>query len=240
MPQEIKHIMDVIPKFREIIENLEKIKRFLVKESRIDYQSQDARMVALDSLQLTISAVGMWIQCCNSLANCYTCGKSFDEQQFLKSIGSGVNKDQTEMIMFDHLKLGFITLTHFKIDNLFQNILRHLNVLPREKTGYWTLTDTIFKECSMSPEGAEKDCLIAFANIRNSLHNNGIHRGKDLEVSIDGMEFKFVNNLRVECASWGHIIVLLNANVKILEKILQSDKVKNIKTPIKDDFAFGA
>jgi len=232
--------MEVIPKFREIIENLEKIKRFMVKESSINYRSQDARMVALDSLQITISAVEMWIQCCNSLANCHTRGKLFDEQQFLKSVGSGVNKDQTEMIMFDHLKLGFITLAHFKIDNLFQNILRHLNVLPGEKTGYWTLTDTILKECSISPKGAEKDYLIAFANIRNSLHNNGIHRGEDLEVAIDGMEFKFMKNSPVEYATWEHIIVLLNANVKILEKILQSDRVKNIKTPIKDDFAFGA
>lgn len=240
MPQEIKHIMDVIPKFREIIENLEKIKRFVVKESGISYQSQDARMVALYSLQLTISAVGMWIQCCNSLANCHTCGKSFDEQQFLKSVGSGVNKDQTEMIMFDHLKLGFITLAHFKIDNLFQNILRNLKVLPGEKTGYWTLTDIILKECSIPLKGDEKDYLIAFANIRNSLHNNGIHRGEDLEVTIYGMEFKFIKNSRIECATWEHIIVLLNANVKILEKILQSDRVKNIKTPIKDDFAFGA
>ena len=64
MSQKPKHIMELIPKFREIVERLETIRRAVVRQSGIKYTSQDARMVALDSLQIATSAVGMWIQCC--------------------------------------------------------------------------------------------------------------------------------------------------------------------------------
>jgi len=231
--------MELIPEFRRIVEKLETIKNTIVKKSGIEYTSQDARMVALDSLQISISAVGMWIQCCNSLANFHTKEGLFNEAGFLQSVGSGVNKDQTEMIMFDHLRLGFMTLMHFKIDNLFHNILEHLNALPY-KTGYWNLTDAILEKCSISKVGTEKNILTAFANLRNSLHGNGIHRTSNLTLTIDQMEFKFIKGSRVECASWEHIVVLLKANVDILEKVLLSNEVINIKTEIKDDFAFGA
>lgn len=238
MSQKPKHIMELIPEFRKIVEKLETIKNTIVTESEIEHTSQDARMVALDSLQISISAVGMWIQCCNSLANFYTEKGEFNETDFLKSVGSDVNKEQTEMIMFDHLRLGFMTLTHFKIDNLFHNILKHLNALP-EKAGYWNLTDKILNQCSISETGTEKDILTAFANLRNSLHGNGIHRTCNLTLTIDEMEFKFIKGSRIECASWEHIVVLLKANVDILQKVLLSNKVINIKTEIIDDFAFG-
>ncbi len=239
MPQKLKHIMELTPKFGEIVEDLERIKKYVEVESKIAYKCQDARMVALDSLQITISAVGMWIQCCNSLAKLHTKQGTFDETGFLKSVGSGVNKKQTEMIMFDYLRLSFMPLIHFKIDNLFYNILRHLNALPKG-TNYWNRTDAILSQCSFSKKGVEKDILTAFAYLRNSLHNNGIHRkGDDLKLKIDQMEFNFIKGSRVECASWEHIVVLLKANVDILKKIIQSHKVKNIIIEIKDDFAFG-
>ena len=238
MSQELKHIMELIPKFEEIIKNLERIKSYVKEESNISYKSQDARMVALDSLQISISAVGMWIQCSNSLANFHIQQGKFDETGFLRSVGSGVNKEQTEMIMFNHLRLGFMTLAHFKLDNLFHNLLKHLNSLPSKK-GYWNLTDKILEMCSISKTGREKDILTAFANLRNSLHGNGIHRTDGLKLKVDKKEFNFIKDSRVECVSWEHIVILLKANVEILEKIIQSDKVRNIKTEIKDDFAFG-
>jgi predicted oxidoreductase (fatty acid repression mutant protein) len=57
----MNHIMELLPKFKVLIEKLEDIKHEIVKQSGISYTSQDARMVALDSIQISISAVGMWI-----------------------------------------------------------------------------------------------------------------------------------------------------------------------------------
>ncbi len=234
----MNHIMDAVPKLRKIIGKLERIKEGVTTESGINYTSQDARMVAIDSLQVSASALGMWINSLNSLANCFAQGGSLDETGFLNSVGSGLNIAETEKMMLDHLRLGFITLAHFKIDSLFHNILKHLNALPTRQ-GYWNLTDEILNQCSLSKTGSEKEHLTAFANLRNSLHGNGIHKNKTLNITIDGITFDFIENRRVECASWKHIIVLLDSNVDILEKILLSQKVKDIKTEIKDEFASG-
>jgi hypothetical protein len=230
--------MEVIPKFRVLIEKLEEIKKEIVKQSGISYTSQDARMVALDSIQISISAVGMWINAINSLANEYTDENKFDESKFLKSVGSGVDIGQTEVFMLEHLKLGFMTLAHFKIDNLFHNVLKHLILLPT-RTGYWNLTDKILQTCSISKTGTEKDRLTAFANLRNSLHGNGIHRKNSLNITINGTVFDFVKDKRVECAGWEHIIILLESNIDILKQILLSSVVTNIRTEIMDDFASG-
>lgn len=234
----MNHIMELLPKFRVLIEKLEEIKQAIVKQSGISYTSQDARMVALDSIQISISAVGMWISACNSLANECTNENKFDESKFLKSVGSGVNISQTEEIMFTHLRLGFMTLAHFKIDNLFHNILKHLDSLPT-RTGYWNLTDKILETCSISKTGTEKDRLTAFANLRNSLHGNGIHRTNSLNLTVDETVFDFVKDSRVECAGWNHIVILLEANIDILKQILLSTIVTNIRTEIVDDFASG-
>lgn len=239
MPQEIKHIMDVIPKFIELNKNLVRIREFVQNESTINYESQDARMVALDSLQQSILATCWWIQCYVSLANYHIKDRDFKETYFLQSLGSGIDIHQTEKIMLDFLKFGLIIIPHFQIENLFHNILAHLNAVP-EREGHGNLVNTILKECSLPTNGIEKNTLVAFSYLRNSFHGNGIHRKGNFYTTIEGMNFNFIKDTRVECATWEHIIVLLNANVKILEKILQSDRVKNIKTPIKDDFAFGA
>ena len=96
----MKHIMDVTQKLRELIEDLEEIKNLVVAQSEIAYTSQDARMVALDSIQIAISSVGMWINSLNSLANQFSHDGVFDEQGFLSAVGSGVDIKKTEEIMF--------------------------------------------------------------------------------------------------------------------------------------------
>jgi hypothetical protein len=232
------HIMDYIEKFKEVVDLLEVIKQGTVNKCGIGYESQDARMVALDSLQLTISSVGMWITGLNSLANTHTRNGRFDSGGFLKSVGSGLTIEQTEMVMYDHLRLGFMTLVHFKIDNLFHNILKHLNALP-SRSGYWNLTDALLEQCGMSTKGIEKQELTAFANLRNSLHGNGIHRTSSLKITVDGLTFEFTKDKRVECASWKYIVALLEANVRILNTILLSPNVTAITSEIIDDFASG-
>ncbi len=234
----MEHIMEILPQLRVIVDELEEIKKGVVSKSGIKYTSQDARMVALDSLQISMSSSGMWISAFNSLANACTKDGKFDSTAFLKTVGSGVNVQQTEMMMIDFIRLGFMTLVHFKIDNLFHNLLKHLNALPR-RTGYWNLTDTILGECGLSKSGTEKEHLTAFANLRNSLHGNGIHRTNSLNIEIDGIVFDFTKGQRVECASWNNIIVLLRANVAILKTVILSNRIVAITSEIEDDFASG-
>lgn len=234
----MEHIMEILPQLRVIVDELEEIKKGVVSKSSISYTSQDARIVALDSLQITMSSSGMWINAFNSLANVCTKDGKFDSADFLNTVGSGVNVQRTEMIMIDFIRLGFMTLVHFKIDNLFHNLLKHLSALPR-RTGYWNLTNTILTECGLSKIGVEKQHLTAFANLRNSLHGNGIHQKDSLSIKIDAITFDFTKGRRVECASWNHIIVLLRANVAILKTVILSNRIVAITSEVGDDFASG-
>jgi len=233
----IKHVMEILPRFRRIIEKIESIKGDIVEQSKIDYKSQDARMVALDSIQMEISQVGMWIIAFNSLANkCMKSPVEIDETDFLKSVGSNLSIKDTEIYMMKTLRLCLITLVHFKIDNLFQNILKKLDA-KLGKIGYWNLCGVILKEASLSENGKEKEILTVLAYIRNSLHNNGIHRNNSLKLRLNDFAFDFIKDKKVKCASWDHIIIALDKNIDVLGNILLSKKIKGIKTEIKDDFA---
>ena len=61
--------MECIQKFQALNQQLENIKQEVVKNTGLDYRSQDARLVALDSIQMNMAATAMWINGLNSLAN---------------------------------------------------------------------------------------------------------------------------------------------------------------------------
>ncbi len=54
------HIMECIPKFQALNQQLENIKQEVVKNTALDYCSQDARLVALDSIQMNRAARSNW------------------------------------------------------------------------------------------------------------------------------------------------------------------------------------
>ncbi|MCC6068785.1 hypothetical protein LHV13_06325 [Ferrovum sp. PN-J185] len=233
----MQHIMECIPLFQVLNQRLENIKQEVVKNTGLDYRSQDARLVALDSIQMNMAATAMWINGLNSLANFCTADGIFNENQFLNSVGSGLELIKTEEEMFRVLKLGHITLIHFKIENLFRNLCAHLNLITRGKSGFWDLTNLIFDACSIE-DGNSKNSLIAFAHIRNSLHNNGIHRNKSAEFFIDGYHYKFVKGQPINnCVSWERILSLLTFNVVALREILLSEKIQKINELVLDQFA---
>lgn len=233
----INHMMDIVKEFFVIIEKIEDLKKQIVDKSKINYRSQDARLVALDSIQMNMQETGMWIKALNSLANeCMIDEKTFDENKFLKCVGSNLSIKDTEIRMLNNLRLGFMVLVHFKIDNLFQNLLRELNKT-LGNTGYWNLCNAILNAASLPEKGGEKDILTILANLRNSLHGNGIHKGSNLNKTINGLNYSFEDGKIVKCASWNHIIEALSANVEVLSKILLSNEIKSINYEIEDKYA---
>ena len=78
----------------------------------------------------------MWINGLNSLANFCTSDGVLNKNQFLNSVGSGLGLVATEVEMLRVLKLGHITLIHFKIENLFRNLCVHLKLLPEKNVDF--------------------------------------------------------------------------------------------------------
>lgn len=232
------HISEIMPYFQRLIEKLEVIKEQVIKNSNLRDHDQDARLIELDAMQMDIQQVRMWMNAFFSLASkCSTPHNQFDQNEFLHLLGSNLALKQTENYMFKTLRLGFVTLQHFKLDSLFYSVLCELNVMKKSSIKSYSYKVKEILNNSIGMNEAKKDCLLAFAYIRNSLHTNGIHRNRSIDINIDNIQFSFEKGKKLECAGWKHVVILLEKNIDILEEILNADTIMNLKNVIKDDFA---
>jgi len=229
----------VLEDLQSLNQTIEDIRQKIVTVSKAPYTSQDARQVALEGLQCDIGACGNWIHALMSLRRLAQdkYGENW-EDEYPKLIVTGLPSGQAEDLMLDYLRHTLTTKVHFKIENLFKNILRALSACP-DGRGFWHISNAMLQQAGIPVIGQEKNILTALANTRNSFHSNGVHNNDDLSLDIDGIRFKFCNGKRVECASWKHIVVIIRANISVLESILFSEKVSNLRNEITDDFAAG-
>lgn len=76
--------------------------------------------------------------------------------------------------------------------------------------------------------------------IRNSLHSNGIHKGfrnTDSHIRIEGVDYDFIHDQKVTCASLPHITHSLECTVNVLDEIIISQQIKQITNLIEDKYA---
>ena len=139
--------------------------------------------------------------------------------------------------MLNYLRNTLAVSIHFKIENLFKNLLREKDgTSPRMNME--DLSKLVVGLAGLRPEGREMEVLRALRYTRNSYHSNGIHSGgKDLTLDIDGTKFEFVLNRPVECYTWKHLVVLVKASIDVLKAILLSERVPEWRRVIRDDFA---
>jgi hypothetical protein len=232
---EYSNFDQVLTDLQKLNQAIETIRQKIVTETQIAYISQDARHVALEGLQSDISACGMWMHTLISLKGKY---RGTWNAEYQKLIGTALSSDQAEDLMLEYLRNTLTTKIHFKIESLFSNLLKALSATPR-KSGFWHISEAMLKEADLPTNGPEKNTLTAFANLRNSYHANGIHSNEFLSVDIHGTMFEFSKGWRVECASWKHIVVIMQATICVLDTILFSDKVSRLRSEIQDDFARG-
>ena len=75
----INHMMDIVKEFKRLNENIVDLKNEIAQKCCVDLKRQDARLVALDSIQQEMATTGMWITTLNSQANHqlgFICNKS--------------------------------------------------------------------------------------------------------------------------------------------------------------------
>jgi hypothetical protein len=138
--------------------------------------------------------------------------------------------------MLDYLRNTLTTKVHFKIENIFSNILKALSATPNRSV-FWRICNAMLQQAGIPTTGPEKNTLTVLANLRNSFHANGMHNNDSLRVDIDGTRFEFCKGKPVECASWKHIVVIMRANISVLESVLFSNRVSNLSSEIPDAFA---
>ena len=78
---------------------------------------------------------------------------------------------------------------------------------------------------------------MALTHIRNTLHNNGIHRHLSLDLQVGQFRYQFIEGELVNCASWGAMMNLLYLNVISLQEVLLSKEIRKIDGLVINQFA---
>jgi hypothetical protein len=138
-----------------------------------------------------------------------------------------LDKDTGATFLFrlsQYMQLSLVAMFQFRIENMITNILARLKKeVPRD---YGQKVMALLKILSLDSNRNLKIMYI-LQNIRNSLHNNGIHNNASMSITIEG------------CAGWRHIAVAIEASLLVVEKILCTPIVKGIPPPISGAYVKG-
>lgn len=220
----------------EIHIHIRSIRENIERSCGVNYVSKDdARMLALDSIQQSIGATIHSLRLLTLAASC---------TNFLQLVGfdkvpeQEIEREKENVIIASiyHHMFSLTIMSHFAIDNLFQNILRYLDKFPKKKdgnknTGFCAMAKVIIDMLPEEDREASKNSLIVLTKMRNSIHSNLTYHDKNKTIVIDGIEFKFVNNKKIEM-SWEKIFTVLKAVTNTLDKLLLSGEMLNIKEDI--------
>lgn len=230
--------------FCALSNEIETLKAEVAQASNQSLLAQDARLVALAGIQRSLLSFVFWLSAGTNLKELVKAkGRNGWESEYRNylSAGSGLFPGDPdplttiENLMVSYLKNALSVSIHFQIDNLFANLLRELGVTPSRVFG--VNSAAILDAVDLPKNGTELDSLGALAYLRNSFHNNGIHRGADLLVVIGSQKYEFKKDQPVRCNSLPHLVTLLRANIDVIRRILKSPRASAIKHLVTDDFA---
>ena len=198
--------------------------------ANFEVTAQDSRLVALSGMQETVLSCGFWLSTYHSIAE-----NNQDESMVLKYARSNLSLERTANIMLNQIRLGLVIFFHFKLENLLGSLLNKISSKKLNSLGM-TFED-LSKETGLSDISKKAGIIKAFSSIRNSLHNNGIHNKPSFSVKVGKFDYEFSEGGVVQCASLDHCITLIQVITDIIEDILVSDKIKEIKEIVPDTYA---
>lgn len=89
-----------------------------------------------------------------------------------------------------------------------------------------TIIDEIYSD---EERRKKRHVLNTMAQLRNSLHQSGIHTSSyEFEIELENILFKFETGKRIQQASWKHFTIIANAMLDIFYEIFSSNKITNL------------
>ncbi len=195
-------------------------KKTIEKELNLSRYSQDIRLVALDACRAILKEVCLLVNAIlivtkNNNNNC-------QEFQYLCKNNNITLKDAQEC-MGGYVRRTIIMMLHFQIDNLFNNIIKALNIV-QNNNNFKTLIGTLRGEI----QGTDEDykILLAFSYMRNCFHNNGIHNNSNFSIEVNNETFEFIKGKNFPY-SIDKILIISEASINVVCKWLLSEKLMN-------------
>jgi hypothetical protein len=131
---------------------------------------------------------------------------------------------------FDLLnRANFATLFNFQFEIITKEILKEMKI--NFTDDYYSCVKSLLEEIYPNVEERTKKrrTLMTMAQIRNSLHQSGIHTSKyEFEIELDKIKFKFETGKKINQTSWGHLLIIAKSMLEILIEIFSSKKIQNI------------
>jgi len=200
------------------------------------YPDNDTRTSSLVNIRLvSYSSIGI-----TNLLDSWSKGDDTVKQIVTQLLGLTQIDMKSVQLMGNSLhktsKLSLILLGQFQIENCIVNIGNALGVKSKSR-GFYNKAD------ALSYIGIDKNKLNILntgAQIRNSLHSNGIHhgyKGTDFHSNLKGVQYDFINGQKVSCASFPHIAHALECSVEILDEIYSTPDLKSYSSLIPDTYA---
>ena len=170
-----------------------------------------------------------------------TIGNDLVRQTIPQLLGLDKVDGKSVQLMGDSLnktsKLSLILLGQFQIENCIANICNALGV-ESNSMGFYNKADALLSHCGLGQD--ELDVLNTGAQIRNSLHSNGIHhgyRGSNFHSELNGVHYDFTDGQKVSCASYPHIAHALECSLEVLDDVFSAREVKSHASLIPDAYA---
>ena len=212
-----------------VIEHIQKLK------NKVNFSRLDARVVALENCEAHVSAVVMIQKLFSSVEDL-----RFSRQRLAALMGTDSSYLEHDAHRLDNLlRLGFVILYQFQVENLFRNLSRALAGI-EPPLSWSTLAKDFLKQISVVDPVHSFNTLNVLALLRNSYHSNGIHNPpnkKSEKIVIGTVEYDFVYGDKVSCAGWAYIVHAINAGLDALEEIFFSKEIVSLPNPIKDQYA---
>ncbi|MCH7821839.1 MAG: hypothetical protein IIA07_07470 [Proteobacteria bacterium] len=201
------------------------------------FPDNDARTTTLVNVRVvSYSSLGI----CN-LLDSWSIGDDVVRQAIPQLLGLDKADNKSVRFMGDSLhktsKLSLILLGQFQIENCIANICNAIGV-ESNTMGFYNKADALLSHCGFDQD--ELDILNTGAQIRNSLHSNGIHhgyRGGNFHSELKGVQYDFIDGQKVSCASFPHIAHALECSIEVLDEIFSARQVKAHTSLIPDAYA---
>jgi hypothetical protein len=150
-------------------------------------------------------------------------------QVILQLLGLTKEKD-LQSILSDfnsNSKASFITMVQFVLENCIMQVIESTGEKPAGK--FYKDAKHILHLCKIEQLECKLEIIILPAYIRNTLHANGVHKWPSKTIILDGEEYKFEKDKRVNCGSWSHMFHAVFHSLGIYEEIFKSDEISRIQ-----------
>ena len=190
----------------------------------------DGRHVALYGMQEALLGVGLTVHSIAGIGLTTHIRTAAEVKASFQNYAYVSGKDDAALLTIAETvwRLSLLSLCHFKVDALFQNLLRALGSSPG-RSGFGANSRSLLSIVTLPDAPRVSSVLAGFTHVRNSLHNNGIHRGPAWGPwHTGGLAFSFAPDQPVQCASFGHILAVLDATAGSLAELLAAPQIASL------------